>query len=63
MAIRQISVFIENVHGSLEKVVNVLAEAGVDMRALSVADTSEFGILRMIVKGHDTACRVLRAEG
>ncbi|MCQ2429628.1 MAG: ACT domain-containing protein [Clostridia bacterium] len=63
MAIRQISVFIENVHGSLERVVNVLAEAGVDMRALSVADTSEFGILRMIVKGHDTACRVLRDAG
>lgn len=63
MAIRQISVFIENIHGALERVVDKLAEAGVDMRALSIADTSEFGILRMIVKGHDTACRILRNEG
>lgn len=63
MAIRQISVFVENKKGSLEKLVNVVAEAGVDMRAMAIADTQEFGILRMIVKGHDKACAALREAG
>ena len=63
MAIRQISVFLENKQGSLEHVVNVLAEAGVDLRAITIADTQEFGILRLIVRGHDTACRALRDAG
>ncbi|MBQ1982326.1 MAG: hypothetical protein IIV80_02600 [Clostridia bacterium] len=63
MAIRQISVFLENKQGSLEHVVNVLAEAGVDLRAITIADTQEFGILRLIVRGHDTACRALREAG
>ena len=53
MAIRQISVFVPNQNGSLERLVNILAEAQVDMRAMAIADTMEFGILRMIVKGHD----------
>lgn len=63
MAIQQISVFVENKKGSLERLVNVLAEAGVDMRAMAIADTQEFGILRMIVKGHDKACAALREAG
>lgn len=63
MAIRQISVFVENKKGSLEKLVNVLAAAEVDMRAMAIADTQEFGILRMIVKGHDKACAALREAG
>ena len=63
MAIRQISVFVENKNGSLEQLLNVLAAAGVDMRAMSVADTQEFGILRMIAKNHTKACEALRAEG
>lgn len=63
MAIRQISVFVENKKGSLEKLVNVLAAAEVDMRAMAIADTQEFGILRMIVKGHDKACEALREAG
>ena len=63
MAIRQISVFLENKKGSLENVVEVLANAGVDLRAITIADTSEFGILRLIVRGHDTACRALREAG
>ena len=63
MAIRQISVFVPNQNGSLEKLVNILAEAQVDMRAMAIADTMEFGILRMIVKGHDKACEALREAG
>ena len=63
MAIRQISVFVPNQNGSLEKLVNILAEAQVDMRAMAIADTADFGILRMIVKGHDKACAVLREAG
>ncbi len=63
MAIRQISVFLENKQGSLEHVVGVLADAGVDLRAITIADTQEFGILRLIVRGHDTACAALREAG
>ncbi|MBE6586102.1 MAG: ACT domain-containing protein [Ruminococcaceae bacterium] len=63
MAIRQISVFVPNQNGALERLVNVLAEAQVDMRAMAIADTADFGILRMIVKGHDKACAVLREAG
>ena len=63
MALKQISVFVANQPGSLEKLVNVLAEAGVDMRAMSIADTQEFGIMRMIVKGNTKACNALREAG
>ena len=63
MALKQISVFVANETGSLEKLVNVLAEAGVDMRAMSIADTQEFGIMRMIVKGNTTATAALREAG
>lgn len=63
MAINQISVFVENKKGSLEHLVNTLAAAGVDMRAMAIADTQEFGILRMIVDKHDAACAALREAG
>ena len=63
MALKQISVFVANRTGSLENLVNTLAEAGVDMRAMSIADTQEFGIMRMIVKGNTKACNALREAG
>ena len=63
MALKQISVFVANQTGSLETLVNILAEAGVDMRAMSIADTQEFGIMRMIVKGNSKACAALREAG
>ena len=63
MALKQISVFVANKTGSLENLVNTLAEAGVDMRAMSIADTQEFGIMRMIVKGNTKACNALREAG
>lgn len=50
MAIKQLSVFVENEKGKLSEITELIAGAGVDMRAMSIADTSEFGILRLIVK-------------
>ena len=63
VTLKQISVFVPNQTGSLEKLVNILAEAGVDMRAMSIADTQEFGIMRMIVKGNTKATTALREAG
>ena len=63
MALKQISVFVANKTGSLVNLANTLAEAGVDMRAMSIADTQEFGIMRMIVKGNTKATAALRDAG
>jgi hypothetical protein len=60
--VNQISVFVENKTGSLANVTKVLANAGIDIRAFSIADTSEFGILRMIVDKPEKAMTVLNAE-
>lgn len=60
MFIKQISVFIENQPGKVTEVTRVLGENGIDMSALSLADTTEFGILRLIVNDPDKACQVLR---
>ena len=49
MAIKQISVFLENKPGTLDAMTAVLAEAGITLRALSLAETKDFGIVRMIV--------------
>lgn len=49
MSVKQISVFVENKSGSLAKITNVLAENNIDIQALSLADTTDFGILRLIV--------------
>jgi hypothetical protein len=55
MLIKQISVFIENRPGRLYEITSVLAEGGIDIRALCVADTTDFGILRLIVSDPDRA--------
>nr|MBP6798571.1 ACT domain-containing protein [Luteimonas sp.] len=47
MIIKQISVFVENTPGRLADVTGFLAEAGINLRALSIADTTDFGILRL----------------
>ena len=60
MLIKQISVFIENMPGKLGEVTQVLGENGIDMSALSLADTTDFGILRLIVNDPDKACQVLK---
>ncbi|MDR3303764.1 MAG: amino acid-binding protein [Treponema sp.] len=63
MAIRQISVFLENNAGRLGAVTRILAGAGVNMRAISIADTADFGILRLIVDDNDKAMRALNDAG
>lgn len=63
MKVEQISIFIENKSGRLAEVAGVLGEAGVNIRALSLADTSDFGILRLIVNDRDKAMQTLKAKG
>lgn len=60
MKVEQISIFIENKSGRLAEVSGILGEAGVNIRALSLADTSDFGILRLIVDNSEKALQVLR---
>ncbi|MFQ3573951.1 MAG: ACT domain-containing protein [Thermodesulfovibrionales bacterium] len=63
MKVKQISIFLENKKGHLLEVVETLANAGVNLRALSIADTSEFGILRIIVPDPDLAKKALKKGG
>jgi hypothetical protein len=63
MRVEQISIFLENKSGRLAEVTNVLAAAGVNIRALSLADTADFGILRLIVDKIDQAKRALKEKG
>jgi len=63
MKVEQISIFIENKSGRLAEVSSILGEAGVNIRALSLADTSDFGILRLIVNDRDKAIDVLKGKG
>jgi len=68
MAIRQLSIFLENRVGRLASVAKALGDAGINIRGLSVADTKDFGILRLIVddvvaaekvlRTHDTVCQI-----
>lgn len=60
MIIKQISVFLENRPGTLAEVLGVLGEHDVNIRAMAVADTADFGILRLIVNGPDKVERVLK---
>lgn len=62
MKVEQISIFIENKSGRLAEVSGTLGEAGINIRALSLADTSDFGILRLIVNDTDKAYQVLREQ-
>ncbi len=63
MAIDQLSVFIENETGGLADVVDVLARGEVDIRAMSIADQTDFGIVRLIVYDTDRAAAALRDAG
>jgi hypothetical protein len=63
MKVKQISLFMENRTGRLADVARTLGEAGVNIRALSLADTSDFGILRLIVNDVSLALSVLRSTG
>ena len=55
MAIKQLSIFVENREGTLVNVTDAIAKANVDIRAMSVADTNDFGIFRLIVTDYDKA--------
>ena len=63
MIVDQISVFIENKMGTLAEVTEILGNAGIDMRALSLADTTDFGVLRLIVNDPDRTLCLLREAG
>lgn len=60
MLIKQLSVFLENKAGSLNDVAKILGDAGINMSAFSLADTSEFGILRVIVSDPTKAQSILK---
>ena len=61
--LKQLSVFIENKRGRLSDVTGYLAEAGINIHALCIADTTNFGILRLIVQDAEKAKRVLKDKG
>ena len=60
MFIKQLSVFVENKQGALSKITSLLSDNGVNMRAVSIADTQDFGILRVIVDDIDKAADALK---
>lgn len=63
MAIKQISVFVENKPGRLGEITEILANAGISIRAFCVADTTDFGILRLIVDKTEEAKETLKNAG
>ena len=63
MQVEQISVFLENKSGRLSEVTAILAEAEVNIRALALADTSDFGVLRLIVDDTEKARQTLKNNG
>ena len=63
MTLKQISVFVENKPGKLQLLTDVLAKNNINMRALSLAETSEFGIVRIIVDDLEAASAILAQEG
>lgn len=63
MAIKQLSVFVENKKGSLHEITDLLAKENIDLRSMCVADTNNFGIVRIITTEPERAVEVLKAEG
>lgn len=63
MYVKQISVFVQNTPGRLKAVVDLLAANNIDIRALSLSDTNNFGILRLIVADPEASAAVLRSGG
>ena len=62
MSVKQISIFLENKKGRLAEVTHLLAGEGINIRALSLADTADFGVLRIIVNDPDRCLAVLKAS-
>jgi hypothetical protein len=63
MTVKQISVFLENRYGQLHEITNILAEAGVDLKALNIAETTDYGIVRILVDDVAKATDVLIGAG
>ena len=63
MAIRQLSIFVENKQGSLHEITDTLAKANINLRSMCVADTSNYGIVRIIADEPEKAKSLLDAEG
>ncbi len=63
MSLKQLTVFVENKQGTLVDITDTLATNGVNLRALSIADTQDFGLLRLIVNDNDTAANALKEKG
>ena len=63
MAIKQITVFVQNQKGTVVSVTDILSKNNVNLRALSIAETEDFGILRLIVNDEATAEKVLKENG
>ena len=63
MTVKQISIFIENKEGRIKKAINTLAEENINIRALSIADTAKYGILRLIVSDNEKAIKSLEKDG
>ena len=61
--VKQISVFIENKEGRMKKAINTLANENINIRALSIADTTKYGILRLIVSDNKKAIEALEKDG
>ena len=63
MSLKQLTIFVENKQGTLVDITKTLADNNVNMRALSIADTQDFGILRLIVNDNETATKALSEAG
>ena len=63
MTIQQISVFLENRAGQLAEITGILAENGIDMRAINIAETSDYGVVRLIVNDAPKAATILLEQG
>ncbi len=63
MLVKQISIFTQNIHGDLAGITAVLADNNIDLKSLSIADTSSFGVIRAIVEDAEKAVHVLKAAG
>lgn len=61
MIIKQLTVFLQNKSGRLEELTDILAKNDINISALSIAETEEFGIMRMIVSDHEKALQALKA--
>ena len=63
MFVKQISVFLNNTEGRLDEVLKILAQGGIDILSASLADTTEFGVLRLLAKEPDHAKQILQDAG